>query len=169
MSDELFETWCGQVWPRLVRVVGPWCERPGDAEDIAQEALVRSVARFDRDGEVPTLTWATTVAMNLARSRLRRLRVERRYAAGNRPVDVVAAVDPMTDVVVAALRTLPDRQRRAVALRYLGDLSVEESAEVMGCAPATVKAHVRDAFVALRAHPALRDAEPSARDLEEVE
>lgn len=169
MSDEPFETWCGTVWPRLVRVVGPWCERPGDAEDIAQEALVRSVARFDRDSEVPTLTWVTTVAMNLARSRLRRLRVERRYAAESRSSADSGTADSMTDAVVAAMRTLPDRQRRAVALRYLGDLSVDETAEVMGCAPATVKAHVRDAFVALRSHPALRDPERAPSDLEEVE
>lgn len=163
-TDAAFEEWCTSAWPRLVRVVGPWCERPGDAEDIAQEALVRSVARFDRSGEVPNLTWATTVALNVARSRLRRLRVERRHAADGRPGIGEDPPDPMTDVVVAALRTLPDRQRRAVALRYLGDLSVEETATVMGCAPATVKAHVRDAFAALRARPELSD-----RDLEEVE
>ncbi|MFN8050962.1 MAG: sigma-70 family RNA polymerase sigma factor [Acidimicrobiales bacterium] len=164
MDDASFEQWCAAVWPRLVRVVAPWVERPGDGEDIAQEALCRAIVAYDRTGELPAVTWVTTVALNVARSRLRRVRVERRHADRDRARDEVAALDgpdtgPDADAVVAALRALPERQRRAVALRYLADLSVDDAAVAMGCAPATVKAHVRDAFATLRRSGLLRDLE----------
>lgn len=52
--------------------------------------------------------------------------------------------------VTAALRKLPGRQRVAVALRYFADLSVEDTAKVMGCAPGTVKALTHQALAAIR-------------------
>lgn len=53
-------------------------------------------------------------------------------------------------LLVSALRLLPVRQRTAVVLRYLGDLSVEDTAEVMGCSPGTVKSQTARAIAALR-------------------
>ncbi|MST32508.1 hypothetical protein GHK86_07205 [Acidimicrobiaceae bacterium USS-CC1] len=44
----------------------------------------------------------------------------------------------------------PGRQRDAVALRYVADLSVEDTAKVMGCAPGTVKALTHQALAAMR-------------------
>jgi RNA polymerase sigma factor (sigma-70 family) len=51
------------------------------------------------------------------------------------------------EMVNAVIDTLPLRQREAVLLRYFEQLSVEQSATIMGCAPGTVKALV---FQALR-------------------
>ena len=45
----------------------------------------------------------------------------------------------------AAVRALPPRQARAVALYYLEDLSVQQTATVLGCAEGTVKAHLAKA------------------------
>jgi len=53
-------------------------------------------------------------------------------------------------LLVAALRTIPARQRAAVVLRYFGDLSVEETADVLGCSPGTVKSQTSRAITALR-------------------
>lgn len=53
--------------------------------------------------------------------------------------------------VRAAVASLPRRQREAVILRFLDDRTVVESAEVMGCAPGTVKTHTSRALAALRA------------------
>jgi RNA polymerase sigma factor (sigma-70 family) len=53
-------------------------------------------------------------------------------------------------VIRAALLKLPPRQRSAVVLRYYGDLSVDETAEVMDCAPGTVKALTSQAMASLR-------------------
>jgi RNA polymerase sigma factor (sigma-70 family) len=50
-----------------------------------------------------------------------------------------------------ALSNLPDRQREAVVLRYLEQMDVSDTAELMGCAPGTVKASVHAGLSRLRA------------------
>jgi RNA polymerase sigma factor (sigma-70 family) len=45
---------------------------------------------------------------------------------------------------------LSERQREAVVLRFFEELSVEETAAAMECAPGTVKATVHQALRAMR-------------------
>jgi RNA polymerase sigma factor (sigma-70 family) len=52
--------------------------------------------------------------------------------------------------VVAALRTLPSRQREALVLRYYGDLSEAQIATTMGISRGAVKSHTARAMSALR-------------------
>jgi len=52
--------------------------------------------------------------------------------------------------LVAAIESLPDRQREAVTLRFLQEMSVKDTAEAMGCAEGTVKAAVFAALGNLR-------------------
>ena len=85
--------------------------------------------------------------MNLSRSRLRRLRVERLA----RPRLVAAPpVQPSGDRidVARALADLPRRQREVAVLRYLVDLSTEEIAKQMHTSEGTVKSQLSKA----RAH-----------------
>ncbi|MFA9429472.1 RNA polymerase sigma factor [Egicoccus sp. AB-alg2] len=49
------------------------------------------------------------------------------------------------------MRRLPERQARVVALRYAGDLSVREIAQVVGVAEGTVKAQLHTARARLQA------------------
>jgi DNA-directed RNA polymerase specialized sigma24 family protein len=51
---------------------------------------------------------------------------------------------------MAALIRLPARQRQVVALRLFLDLDTGSTAEVLGIAPSTVKAHLARAIAALR-------------------
>jgi RNA polymerase sigma factor (sigma-70 family) len=53
-----------------------------------------------------------------------------------RPIDLIALDDALND-----LARLDPQQIRIVELRFFGGLSIEETAEVMGMAPATVKRH----------------------------
>jgi len=108
--------------------------RRADAEDCAQEAMARALARWDRVHEYAP-AWVARVATNLALDRVRRL---------NRRLDpVVGVVDDPVAIrrhdLVTALRALPKRQREAVVLRYLVDLSEAQTALAMGCATGTVK------------------------------
>jgi DNA-directed RNA polymerase specialized sigma24 family protein len=57
------------------------------------------------------------------------------------------SVDPR---IMAALMRLPDRQRQVVALRLFLDLDTARTAEVLGIAPSTVKAHLARALASLR-------------------
>lgn len=52
--------------------------------------------------------------------------------------------------IVAALATLPTQQRAVIVLRFLRDLSVEQTADAMGCSSGTVKSHTSRALTALR-------------------
>ena len=52
--------------------------------------------------------------------------------------------------VIAALRTLPTRQREALVLRYYGDMSEAQIADIMGISRGAVKSHTARAMSALR-------------------
>jgi RNA polymerase sigma factor (sigma-70 family) len=52
--------------------------------------------------------------------------------------------------VIAALRTLPDRQREAIVLRYYADLSEADIAATMGISRGAVKSHTARGMSALR-------------------
>lgn len=101
---------CARLRPRLVGSLTLYCGDLGVAEDLAQEALARAWGRWRH---VSTLDaperWVYRTAFNLARSRFRRLAVERRVhrlapAAGSLP-DTATAV-----AVRAAVSALPPRQ-----------------------------------------------------------
>jgi len=61
-----------------------------------------------------------------------------------------AADSPVDSRIMAALIRLPARQRQVIALRLFLDLDTGRTAEVLGIAPSTVKAHLARAIAALR-------------------
>jgi RNA polymerase sigma factor (sigma-70 family) len=56
----------------------------------------------------------------------------------------------LREAVIAALRTLPPRQRAAVVLRYLEDLSVADVAAALDCSEGAVKSHASRGVARLR-------------------
>ena len=154
------DAFCRGLYPKLVGSLRLAFGVQVPAEDLAQDALVRTIERWDA---VATMdhpeAWCYRVAFNLARSNFRRRRAEaratarlggRRQTGGDppKPDDVLA--------VRAALAHLPRRQRQAIVLRFYADLSVDQVAEAMKCRPGTVKAHLHQGLVALR-HDGLVD------------
>ena len=141
---------------QLVGVTGSLAE----AEDVVQEAFVRAIDHAGRlrRADNPE-AWLRTVAVNLARSRWRRVR---RFAGlAPRLVDEPVADERGAERValVAALRTLPAAQREAIALHHLADLPVHEVAATLGVPVGTVKARLsrgRAALAALLGDPADR-------------
>ncbi len=143
--DEHFDTLIRQAYQVAYRIVG----NPGEAEDIAAEAMARALANWHRlRADRPPAAWVMRVTTNLSIDALRR----RRFTS-TAVVDAVAAtVDADTAVVVRdLLRSLPRRQRDVLALRYLVDLSEVEIANVLGIAPGTVKRHASRGIARLRA------------------
>jgi RNA polymerase sigma-70 factor (sigma-E family) len=128
-----------------------------DPEDVVQEAFVRLHRRRGmlRDPNA-SLAYLRTSVCNAGRSRLRHLRMTRRrhpaLAALQRDVPSAErqAVD-REDIreLLDAVATLPRRQREVLVLRYWLDLSERETAEVLGIASGTVKAHSSRAIAAL--------------------
>ncbi len=112
-----------------------------EAEDVAQEAMMRlwKMAPDWRPGEAQVSTWVYRVAMNLCLDRKRR----GARAGLDRLDDVPEPSDPAlgapeqmqegarAEALQAALMTLPDRQRQAVVLRHIEELSNPEIAGIM--------------------------------------
>jgi RNA polymerase sigma-70 factor (ECF subfamily) len=139
------------AYPRLVAAVALACGSRPAAEDAVQEALLRSWERSEKGQEIDSLeAWVTTVAMNLSRSGLRRLRSERRARTR---LAVPRSLEPDAERldVERALSTLPRRQREAVVLRYYLQLDTREIAGALGINEGTVKSTLFRARAALAA------------------
>lgn len=153
---------CAREYPRLVRLLTLYCSDRDVALDLAQETMVRACMHWHRvAGSADLRAWLTRVALNLANSRWRRIRVERRV------LPTLAEADgglpgPDIDTALAvrySLGRLTPRQRMAVVLRYFDDLDLETTARIMGCSPGTVKKLTARGLTTLR--PLLGLTEPT--------
>jgi RNA polymerase sigma-70 factor (sigma-E family) len=147
MAEPLdFEAFCLGHHTVLLRLLTLYCGDVEVARDLTQETLARAWVHWRKVGRMdrPDL-WLRRVALNLANSHFRHRKVERSAPHRPGPQDPTARVDgpggSTADrlVVREALARLSDRQRTAIVLRYLDDLSVEQTAQLMGCSPGTVK------------------------------
>lgn len=162
----------------LVRLASILVDDVGTCEEVVQEAFVRvwqrgGAALRDPD-RLPA--YLRSAVLNGARSHLRKVVVRRRHLSSVPPpaattgpdagpaagtdVEAVgtdtaegpeagAVASDETRQVLAALRTLPDRQREVLALRYYLDLSEAEIAVTLGISPGSVKTHAHRGLAAL--------------------
>jgi RNA polymerase sigma-70 factor (sigma-E family) len=156
------DDFCRREHPRLVGALTLHCGDAHVAAELAQEALARACDRWEqvRGMDAPG-AWVHRVALNLASSWFRRRAAERRAAARVAAGQVEDLGPDRADVLAvrAALAGLPPRQRTALVLRYYSDLSVEQTAGAMGCAPGTVKSLTSQALAALRERAGLTHLE----------
>jgi RNA polymerase sigma-70 factor (sigma-E family) len=142
-----------RVSPALLRSAYLLIGDRGEAEDLLQVALWR-VARHWAAIESSPDAYAHRVLINLSRDRRRRLSRRAREIVGtDAPAAMVADVAgsiAQRDWMVQAIRQLPRRQREVVVLRFLLDLSVEQTAAVLGATEGTVKSHTSRALSQLR-------------------
>jgi len=131
-----------QEWPRVLGLVYALSGSSWGAEDIAQDAFLKAHRDWDRIGRMERPeAYARTIAVNLARSRLRRagaeVRALRRWV-GAQPSSF-PALEPESGEFWSVVRTLPRRQCEVVALHYADDLAVADIAQILGVAESTVK------------------------------
>ena len=135
----------------------------GDA-DAARDATQETALRFLKQlksfrGDSQLSTWAVGICLNVARE----IRRDRRWvetdeydAAWHRFEGCEAEPDAQMQAAERiqcmreALSALSERQQEAVVLRFFEELSVEQTARIMRCAPGTVKATVHQALRAMR-------------------
>ncbi len=150
---------------RLCRVAYVLCGDWQHAEDLVQTALAKTYVAFRR-GSVDSLdAYAHRTLVNTHASWWRR-RWHGEVATGALPDrttegDDYAAAD-RRNAVMAALATLPPKQRAVLALRYLADLTESDTARALGCSVGTVKSRANRALATLRAARLLTDENPEA-------
>lgn len=151
------------LWRIAYRVSFRILGRRTEAEDVAQEALIRAHMHW-RKVHGHAEAWTAKVAGNLAIDVYRR----------RRHVGLDTASDPVvTDPAPAEridlhrlLDRLPRRQRQVLVLRYLADQTEAATAAAMGCSVGSVKRHAHRALRTLREHTALATTSPVALPLD---
>lgn len=132
--------------------------------DLAQDATQETALRFLRHlprfrGESQLRTWSLGICVNVVREIRRSRRAIGSLDLADGPEatwDASLTPDAASERAeqVACLREmlaeLPERQREAVVLRFFEEMSVEQTADAMQCAPGTVKATVHQALRTLR-------------------
>jgi RNA polymerase sigma-70 factor (ECF subfamily) len=112
------------------------------ADDIAQEALMAALRRWDHVAALESpLGWVRRVVANKSVSLIRRRLAEVRALTriGSLAERREDAPDSDADFWVL-VRSLPRRQAQVVALHYVSDMSVIEIAATLGCKEGSVKA-----------------------------
>lgn len=125
--------------PRVFRLAQRLLQDQAEAEDVTQEALLRlwKIAPKWEPGVAQPSTWLHRVTVNLATDRLRR-----RRGVGLDTIDEPddpspGAVETMIDddrkrALDEALALLPERQRVAVVLRHLEEMTNPDIGATMG-------------------------------------
>ncbi|MCD6639527.1 MAG: RNA polymerase sigma factor SigM [Nocardioides sp.] len=148
---ELFARHRDRLWAVALRTMG----NPEDAADGLQDAMVAAFRRAGSfRGDAAVTTWLHRVVVNACLDRIRAAKVRRTEAMrddvddrGTLVATATADADPEAaaiaasrrERVLAALASLPADQRAALVLVDMEGYSVNEAAEVLECAPGTVK------------------------------
>lgn len=154
-DDGALAALCKIMRPRLFRVAWSVVRDDDDADDVAQEALVKAVTRrflFLGTGSVGG--WMTSIALNLAKNRRRdgkrRAEIVQQaaqsdlVARGARAGDVKAPDAAFVDNddrarLLSAVAQLPERQREVVELRAVAGLEFKAVGDALGISEANAR------------------------------
>ncbi len=134
------------------------------AEDLVQEALAKCWSRFDRLNRAGH-SFEAYVRTTLLHTQLSWWR---RGSWRETPYDELPETPTGSNHshhefgrhdLVRALLALPDRQRAVIVLRYVDDLTEEQTADALGISRGAVKQHAHRAIAALRRSPFLEDSD----------
>jgi RNA polymerase sigma-70 factor (ECF subfamily) len=148
---------------RLYRIARGVVRNDAEAEDIVQEAYVRAFAHLESfRGDASLGTWLSRIVINEALGRLRKRR--RTVAMPENPQAEIIQfpLNPSDDpertmaqrqilqLVERATDSLPDVYRMVFVARVIEGLSIEETSELLGVRPQTVKTRLHRARALLR-------------------
>ncbi|ESW82982.1 MULTISPECIES: RNA polymerase sigma factor [unclassified Mesorhizobium] len=166
---------------RLYRIARGVVRNDSEAEDIVQEAYVSAFAHLEAfRGDASLATWLSRIVINEALGRLRKRR--RMVAMPENPQAEIIRFplnpsdDPertmaqrqILELVERATDSLPDVYRMVFVARVIEGLSIEETAELLGVRPETIKTRLHRARALVRKAlddqigPVLLDAFPFA-------
>jgi RNA polymerase sigma-70 factor (ECF subfamily) len=146
MGDDGFAEWYQEQYRLVFASVLLVSGEHGATADAVDEAFARAWERWPRVRAMDAPAgWTFTVARNLLRRSARRRAREAALAA---PV----APEPEIDIALwQTVRSLPNRERELIALRYVAGLTEPDIASTLGIAPGTVARGLHDARAHLHA------------------
>lgn len=149
-ETDAFEAFVAANYASVRRALSLATGSPQRADDMTQEAFTRAYRNWHRVSRMERpVAWVYVVGVNAAHRSFRR-----QPALDDHPVETTERdhADRVVAVTTirAALARLTPRQRLAVVLRHLADLSTADVAKAMGCAEGTVKSTLHAAMRALR-------------------
>lgn len=165
-SDDGFERFMAECWPRIVRSAYLLTGDRHDAEDLAQAAFERACASWGRvrRAENPD-AYLQRILLNCHRGRFRKRRVAEHSVAavpeGLRLVGDHAEAHGERDALMAALADLAPRQRAVIVLRFYEDLTEAQTADILRCSVGTVKSQTAKALSRLRQHGQITEFAPA--------
>jgi RNA polymerase sigma-70 factor (sigma-E family) len=153
-DDALVDLYRAQRLP-LLRLAVLLTDDRATAEDVVQDAFLALQRRWPGVDPAAAAGYLRTSVVNGVRSLHRRRVVARRHLLAVRaedepPADLALLLTEDQREVVAALRTLPRRQREVLVLRYWSELSEAEIADALGIARGTVKSSASRALASLQ-------------------
>jgi len=139
----------------LVRLAALLVRDVATAEEVVQDSFIGMHAAWRRLRDTEkALSYLRQSVVNRSRSVLRHRVVVDKNApkpAPDMPSAEQGAISLLERAaVIAALRTLPPRQREALVLKYYADLSEAQIAAAMGISRGAVKSHTARGVAALR-------------------
>jgi RNA polymerase sigma-70 factor (sigma-E family) len=151
----MFEEFAAARLSALLRFAGVLTGDRALAEDVVQDVLVRAHARWRKIGQMdrPELYVRKMIVNEFLSWRRRSWRfipsgggaeLDDRYTADH------AHGHAERESLLAELAKLPRRQRAVLVLRYYEGLSDNETADLLGCAPGTVRGYASRALATLR-------------------
>lgn len=157
-----FEEYAAVSWPMLYRSAYLLAGNHADAEDLAQQTLIkahRAWAKVSASDSVNAYVRRilTNTFLSSKRPRARRLELltddvpEWDGAAGDAAPPGTPGESDERMALWPHVRQLPRQQRAVVVLRYFEDLSEAEIADTLGCSRGTVKSTAHRALKSLRA------------------
>ncbi|MEQ1522516.1 MAG: RNA polymerase sigma factor [Aestuariivirga sp.] len=153
---------------RLYRIARGVVRNDSEAEDIVQEAYVRAFAHLNSfRGDSTLATWLSRIVINEALGRLRKKRAQKVVAiSGGQTLEGQIIQFPNNDsntdpernmaqrqilqIVEKATDALPDVYRTVFIARVIEGLSIDETAEMLGIRPETVKTRLHRARTLVR-------------------
>jgi RNA polymerase sigma-70 factor, ECF subfamily len=145
-----FDSYYELSYDRVRRAMTLAFRDPDVAEELTQEAFFQTLRRWKKVSELDHPEgWTMVVALNKGRDAHRR---HVRHTMKNELIGQSLTMESKENqvdarvMVTELLEHLGDRQREALLLRYVAQLTIPEIAKVMGCAEGTVKATLHAAL-----------------------
>jgi RNA polymerase sigma-70 factor (ECF subfamily) len=170
LAQQLANDLDGNIEALVVAMQGPvfrfahrWCGNAEDAEEVAQDAFVRAYQALqgydpERIAALRLSPWLLTIAVNVARNRVRGKRlavdgldgVDKPMAAPLDEPEQFSERRELSDQLAQALLALPPRYRAAVILRHVLGCGYDDIAETLEQPAGTVKSNVHRGIQLLR-------------------